>query len=244
MLGTNEVARSRSIAEGFNVHSIFYTLQGEGPLVGTPSIFVRLAGCNLRCFWCDTAFEGGEEMSADELMLRIRNLSIERNCHLVIITGGEPMLQPLRSLIDHPSAQSMRFQIETAGTVWPDDGLTSRVEPNERSSRLTIVCSPKTPSIVVQLQTPRSYDVYWKYIIRAHEEVSPSDGLPMMSTQIQGKKAPLFRPALEYRNRVFVQACDELDDPATMVNQGFAAALALKHSYRLSIQTHKLLGLD
>jgi len=116
MLGKNPVAKSRIASENFLVHSVFHTIQGEGPFVGTPAIFVRFAGCNLRCFWCDTDFEAGKERTANELAQQIVELAAETNCKFIVLTGGEPMLQPLRELIDHEKLERFSFQIETAGT--------------------------------------------------------------------------------------------------------------------------------
>ena len=54
------------------IHEIFYSLQGEGYHVGTPAVFIRLAGCNLRCPFCDTDHEQGEEMTEEEIVKRVQ----------------------------------------------------------------------------------------------------------------------------------------------------------------------------
>jgi len=73
------------------ITEIFYSIQGESSHAGRPCVFVRLTGCNLRCRWCDTeySFHGGRRQSVDEVLAAIRAFP----CHLVEITGGEPMLQ-------------------------------------------------------------------------------------------------------------------------------------------------------
>ncbi len=73
------------------ITEIFYSIQGESSYSGLPCVFVRTTGCNLRCVWCDTAyaFHGGQEMSLDEILVRVRGY----DCKLVELTGGEPMLQ-------------------------------------------------------------------------------------------------------------------------------------------------------
>src|SRR5450631_2890971 len=90
------------------ITEIFKSIQGEGTRAGLPCIFVRLTGCNLRCTWCDTAyaFHGGKTMSADEIIMRVEELSQgdaasdegsalgSRRIRLVELTGGEPLLQP------------------------------------------------------------------------------------------------------------------------------------------------------
>ncbi len=86
-----------------NVHEIFASIQGESTHVGEPCAFVRLAGCNLRCAWCDTtwALEGGAPMSLDAILAKVREIDLE----LVELTGGEPLIQPasiplMQALVD------------------------------------------------------------------------------------------------------------------------------------------------
>ncbi|MDI9633149.1 MAG: radical SAM protein [Methanolinea sp.] len=99
------------------VHEIFRSLQGEGIRQGMPCTFVRFAGCNLDCAWCDTrpARTGGEEMDGDEVLSHVRRLGGRYVC----ITGGEPLLQgpPLLSLIRDLSDAGYTIDIETNGTL-------------------------------------------------------------------------------------------------------------------------------
>jgi len=73
------------------VNEIFYSIQGESSRAGCPTVFIRLSGCNLRCSYCDTkyAYEDGKEMEVKQILEAIK----EFDCHLVEITGGEPLLQ-------------------------------------------------------------------------------------------------------------------------------------------------------
>jgi 7-carboxy-7-deazaguanine synthase len=97
------------------VNEIFESLQGEGPDAGVPATFIRLAGCNLRCAWCDTkyAFDNGIELSVEEVMSQVRS-------KYVVITGGEPLLQEpaLRALVDRLDCN---IAIETNGTFSAPD---------------------------------------------------------------------------------------------------------------------------
>jgi 7-carboxy-7-deazaguanine synthase len=101
------------------ISEIFYSLQGEGVLVGTPSVFVRSSGCNLRCVWCDTPYTSwapeGEEWNVDEILSRVLA------CHArhVVVTGGEPMMAPdIVPLTEALREAGLHITIETAGTVW------------------------------------------------------------------------------------------------------------------------------
>ncbi len=98
---------------------LFYSIQGEGKLMGVPSIFVRLSGCNLRCTWCDTPYASwspeGEETTVEPLLERI--LSYE--ARHVVLTGGEPMLFPEIVELSAALAQrNMHVTVETAATIY------------------------------------------------------------------------------------------------------------------------------
>ena len=97
------------------IAEIFYSLQGEGSLIGVPSVFVRTSGCNLRCAWCDTPYTSwtpeGEERSLDSIVEEVNRYSASH----VVITGGEPMIAPEIGELTHRLHQHVT--IETAGTV-------------------------------------------------------------------------------------------------------------------------------
>lgn len=103
------------------IHEQFVSIQGEGILVGTPSSFVRVAGCNLRCVWCDSPGTSwtprGQQTSVDEVFE-----FCARGPRHVVLTGGEPLLFPALGVL----SQRLRLAghhvtVETAGTVWLDE---------------------------------------------------------------------------------------------------------------------------
>ena len=101
---------------------IFYSLQGEGFHAGVPSVFVRIAGCPLRCRWCDTKYawskEAGRQYSVDEIIQDIRQWP----CRFVVITGGEPMVNPdLPQLVRELKSAGKHITIETAGIAYIPD---------------------------------------------------------------------------------------------------------------------------
>lgn len=94
------------------INEIFYSLQGEGYHSGTPTVFVRLSGCNLRCPFCDTQHENGTVMSEEEILETVKQYP----AHHVVITGGEPSLQLTASLVDAMHAAGRYVAVETNGT--------------------------------------------------------------------------------------------------------------------------------
>jgi 7-carboxy-7-deazaguanine synthase len=98
------------------VTEIFHSIQGESSHAGRPCIFVRLAGCNLRCRWCDSeyTFTGGDKMTIDEVMSRVASYG----CRLVEVTGGEPLAQSESfELIKRLCDDGYEVLIETSGSI-------------------------------------------------------------------------------------------------------------------------------
>jgi 7-carboxy-7-deazaguanine synthase len=102
------------------VAETFTSLQGEGLLVGTPSLFIRTSGCNLRCRWCDTPYTSwlpeGERRPLDELVAEVAASGVRH----AVITGGEPLLQrEVGELTNRLAEAAIHVTVETAGTVAP-----------------------------------------------------------------------------------------------------------------------------
>jgi 7-carboxy-7-deazaguanine synthase len=123
------IVHSSSFIVMLRVTEIFHSIQGESSHAGRPCVFVRLTGCNLRCRWCDSeyTFTGGEKMSLDAIMERVRGYG----CNLVEVTGGEPLAQTesldlIRQLCDE------RFEvlIETSGSI--------DIEPVDRRAKIIL----------------------------------------------------------------------------------------------------------
>jgi organic radical activating enzyme len=111
---------------------IFYSLQGEGLRVGEATVFVRLAGCNLACDFCDTDFRVKESYSVETLAGVIASMA--GSCRWVCLTGGEPTIHDLEALCEALHARGFRLQVETNGT---------RPRPEWGLDHITV--SPKQP---------------------------------------------------------------------------------------------------
>jgi organic radical activating enzyme len=215
-----------------DVHSVFYTIQGEGPLTGHPAVFVRLAGCNLRCPLCDTDYTGTRERMTPEAVLReVR--ALHPGPRLVVITGGEPFRQNITLLVLLLLDEGYQVQIETNGTLPPPPGLPGLHQD------VWLVCSPKTGK--VHPDTAQRANA-WKYVLR-HKEAA-DDGLPI--TALGHTAHPrLQRPPGDFPfGAVYLQPADEQDIAINACNLKAAIKSSMSHGYTLQLQIHKLINLE
>jgi organic radical activating enzyme len=209
-----------------DVHSVFATIQGEGPFVGTPAIFVRLAGCNLCCPACDTDYTSTRERkSINPLLAEVEALA-GATIKLVVITGGEPFRQNISFFVSELLSSGFTVQIETNGT------LPLHLPSHQN---VHVVVSPKTgkvdDSIWQRAQTA-------KYVLSA-DSIDPLDGLPRL---VLGHTAHprVARPPAKWPGQVYVQPADEENYTANLTA---AIASVGRFGYRLSLQLHKIIGL-
>ena len=209
----------------YAVKEIFYTLQGEGANAGRPAVFCRFAGCNLWtgrepdradavCRFCDTDFVGtdgpggGKFASPAALAEAVAGAwpaGDPAARPLVVCTGGEPLLQLDRPLIEALHAAGFEIAVETNGTVGPPPGID------------WLCVSPKADAPLV---------------------VTSGDELKLVFPQEGGEPSRYER--LEFRH-FFLQP---MDGPARDANTRAALDYCLAHPrWRLSLQTHKLLGI-
>jgi organic radical activating enzyme len=183
---------------------IFYSLQGEGTWTGTPAVFVRLAGCNLSCSFCDTDYALKFFAPVDEVVARVR--SEGGDCPMVILTGGEPLAQrETRALIDALRADGRRVHIESNGTL-----------PAELPEDVWLTVSPK-------------------------ERLAPAMARRANEAKliVDGRVPEEWLAAFPQTTRVFLQP--EGNKPAN-VALAVDAAKRDPHRLRLSLQTHKFIG--
>jgi 7-carboxy-7-deazaguanine synthase len=183
---------------------IFYSIQGEGTWSGTPAVFVRLAGCNLACDFCDTDYSLKFLADIDDVVRTVR--AEGGDCPMVILTGGEPLAQAeTPALIEALRRDGRRVHIESNGTIYtelPDDvwlcvSPKERVDPRmaERANEAKLIVDERVPEEHLQLFTDKR----------------------VILLQPEGNKQKNVAIALEY-------------------------AKAHPERFRLSLQTHKMIG--
>lgn len=217
------------------VHSVFATIQGEGPFAGQSSIFVRLAGCNLQCPACDTEYTSFRMLHNPSELLKVAEaVRQDRKINLIVITGGEPFRQNLLPFVRHVLAlDRCNLQIETNGAIFPEKWTDSPY--------VTVVCSPKTPKVSPKI---RYHNTYWKYVVQAGN-IDPDDGLPSTTLgNSWGVARPRNLKSGSVRSKVYVQPLDEQDPIKNKENEKAAIASCMRFGYRLSYQMHKALGLE
>lgn len=244
------------------VTNVFLTLQSEGPLAGKVAVFIRLAGCDkgdkVSCDFCDTdfRFDNGKVFTITELIQEVRlkytpSFIFKDNGPLVVITGGEPMMQNnLVNLIDAMSFY--RIQIESNG-----DRLARGFVESEACQRAMLVVSPKINPR--SRSYPRlSNDVLYradclKFVVSADQH-SPYHQLPVYLWEYIMKKNSVsticISPMTIYKRAVkpgeIANLWDDalIDYEATKKNYAYAASLCIKYGYQLSIQSHLLTSVE
>jgi 7-carboxy-7-deazaguanine synthase len=206
----------------YAVKEIFLTLQGEGAQAGRRAVFLRFSGCNLwtgreqdrasaQCTFCDTDFvgmdgkNGGRFADAEALADRVAEIWAGRDLRLVVITGGEPLLQLDAPLIDALHARGFEIAVETNGTLAAPPSID------------WICVSPKAGNAIVQ-RSGNELKLVW-----------PQQGID-----------PAELLALDFQH-FLIQPRDGADREQAL---GAAIDYVMRHPrWRLSLQTHKLLGL-
>jgi len=197
----------------YPINEIFYSIQGEGYYAGTPAIFIRLAGCNLSCDFCDTDHSKKMEMTEDEIVNTVHLYTkdpqgVHQGIHLIVITGGEPTIYNLEPLLKKLLFSHAVVAIETNGTK---PNTLEELKANRLVNWITVSPKPKTCKSSIK---------------HANEVKVVFDGLtnPEDYAQID------LKPGLMY-----IQPCSEDFKPAI--------DYVLKHPWwRLSVQTQKIIG--
>lgn len=237
-----EERRVEKQADGaIEIVDVFYTIQGEGPFAGRPAVFVRMAGCNLKCPLCDTDYTSNRRMILpgalvaevmkvwlEAIPTTWRKRSTGGHRLLVVFTGGEPFRQDfgdaVRALI---AAGFDDIQVETNGTFYVEEFPYLAT---------TIVCSPKTGTVNHRLWP--EIDAL-KYVVSV-DSVDWFAGLP---GRVLGSNSPVPVPPDTFRGPVYLQPADEGDPVKNKENLDLAVRLCMRHGWTLGVQLHKIAGL-
>jgi organic radical activating enzyme len=173
--------------QALQVNEIFYSIEGEGLRVGEPTTFVRLARCNLRCFFCDTEFDTFTEMTVEEIV----GEAARHTARWVSLTGGEPLGQNIRPLCERLVGAGFRLHIETNGATRPDPALAGLIE------HWTV--SPKRRRIVEGLEKITEL----KYVVgKSFREDQVEEGrAPHIFLQPESSKPEYIHKTLEVLSR-------------------------------------------
>jgi organic radical activating enzyme len=231
MFGQNRIegkvrsdGRSLRVVKG----SPFLTIQGEGPYMGRAAVFLRLHGCNLRCWFCDTKFDDPENPTFELSEIVQAIMDVRQAARMVVITGGEPMRQNILPLCSLLKELGFLVQIETAGSLWIN-GIENFAD---------VVCSPKTPTI-----NENAYELShaFKYVI-SRKYITEGTYLPTMATQPDVRPSQLAPP--RPGAPVYLSPMDEYALEANENNQRAVVELAIKYNVIAGIQLHKVVGYD
>ena len=170
------------------INEIFYSLQGEGFHTGTPAVFIRFSGCNLKCSFCDTLHESGVMMSDEEIIQEIEKYP----ARMVVLTGGEPSLWIDKTFIDLLHSAGKYVCIETNGT---------RLLPENID---WVTCSPKIGAKVVKQRMDEVKVVYegqdvalYESLVADHYFLQPCSCKNTQETVACVMKHPKWRLSLQ-----------------------------------------------
>lgn len=228
--------RAQGDGSTLDVHSVFFTIQGEGMFAGRRAIFVRLAGCNLQCPACDTEYtEGRGTFVTRHLANYVENMARENNAAgcLVVITGGEPLRQNLSSLVLDLINRCHIVQIESNGVF----ALPDELKPLAlMKSDLFLVISPKTAKVH---PSNEKLAAAYKYVLSA--DAVGEDGLPILALA-HPTKGQVARPP--YGMPVYLNPMDAKDEETNAANLAAVTRSCLAFNYILGIQLHKLIKVN
>ncbi|UXN37356.1 7-carboxy-7-deazaguanine synthase QueE [Avibacterium paragallinarum] len=199
----------------YPIVEIFESLQGEGANTGMPSIFVRFGKCNLACPWCDTPYNQFSQWSLQAILQKVRSFSAKN----IIITGGEPTIQPqLALLLDQLKAEGYFLAIETNGLKT----IPTQID--------YIATSPK-----------REYEA--KYRQRC---ISHADEVRIVADGDVQDFCALIESKIQ-ATHYYLSPCEtngEMNLLHTITQLGQLNQRPNKPKWQLSIQTHKLIGIE
>lgn len=209
------------------ISEIFYSLQGEGELTGVPSVFIRLAGCNLRCSWCDTKYASwtpeGAHLSIDEILAEVERHPAAHT----VLTGGEPMIaKELPELASRLRAAGKHITIETAGTVAPSGVVCDLASVSPKLRNSVPAAGTISPEWIERHETSRlqpgvlrawlgAYPFQLKFVVAGQEDLAEieailaSISLPIAPAKVLLMPEGIDAASLARHSPLVVRACKE-----------------------------------
>jgi organic radical activating enzyme len=213
------------MSEEYKVVEIFRSIQGEGDQTGTPCIFIRMFGCNLKCPFCDTpeGLSGSyHKFTTEKILEKIKKYPEIKQ---IIITGGEPLLQDVKKLaIDivlSDGPKDYRVGIETNGTI---------ALPNEETLPFNHVSlSPKMPLKECKIKNCHSLKILYPY----QNGVTADEYKPMLIDPIN---------RIDLKMKCFIQPIEDENGDQNLCS-ALQEVYRLGHPWRLGVQLHNLIGI-
>jgi len=208
----------------YKINEIFRSIQGEGYLAGTPCLFIRFAGCNMACPFCDTDHSVKMELTANEIYGRLVELNPKANIYWVVLTGGEPLLQVDTGLLEL-LGESYEIALETNGTVKLDGELMFE----------HIACSPKAQPKDLQLS-------YCHELKVLYPPIEDKNGNPIIPESFDDTTISVDGDCFLQPVQPINQG--QVDHKAWQDNiQSTVEKVQELPGWRLSLQIHKMIGL-
>jgi len=231
--------RRDSDGSTLEVHSVFDTIQGEGPFTGHPAVFIRLAGCNLQCPACDTDYTTDRWTSSPASLVQYVS-EMRKAPSLVVITGGEPFRQNIHRLVKQLLEAGYTVQVETNGTLPPPTiGFPEFCSKDiTERNRCFVVCSPKAGKVN---SVTAAIVCAYKYVM-AHDSVD-TDGLPLLALD-HSASPRVARPHDGFNGVIYLQPCDDKDNQTNAANLKACVDSVMKHGYALQLQVHKIINVE
>lgn len=237
-----------------SITTAFRTIQGEGPYQGRVAVFLRLAGCNYGlktdfCKFCDTSFQFdmGQVLSVEEVLSLLLGLEGYRKTDILVVTGGEPTLQPaLLGLLSKAWANRnfAAIQIETNGT---QPYFFEQAEAMDATKFINFVVSPKANERLGKYPMVHPKVKWWascfKFVVSADPE-STHHTVPLWALDASDAgKVIMVSPMAVYKKPYegevsSIWDTELIDHEATAANYQYAAQYALENNLRLTIQMH------
>ena len=219
----------------FRVNDIFYSLQGEGRNTGRAAVFVRFAGCNLRCPFCDTEFDTFREMTAEEIVAAISQYP----ARFVVLTGGEPTLQVDEAFVDLLHQHGFEVAMESNGTRPAPNNLDWLTVSPKEYLRGTRNEEGGTSKEVRGTRLPDELKVVFD------ENTDPESYLlpPSLQSKAAEPSASFLLPR-ENPPFLYLQPCDtgDAERNAHIINR-CVDYIKAHPPWRLSLQIHKLIDI-